>query len=94
MNAPQTNRGIDFKDETIICCDCGEAFSWSYGEQLYYRDRSLSPPHRCPQCREQRRKRINPVSKQHGDTDDTCVRAQAEIEKWRHVGNNDQGVRP
>lgn len=83
MDKAQAESGIDFKDETIICCDCGEDFTWSYGEQLYYRDRSLSPVKRCPKCRELRRKRVRPDPRQHGDIDDTLARANQEIERWR-----------
>ena len=83
MDKPQTESGIDFKDETIICCNCGEAFTWSYGEQLYYRDRKLSPPRRCPSCREARRKRADPMRTQQTDIDDTFARAQEEINRWR-----------
>jgi len=83
MDKSQAEPGIDFKDESLICCDCGEAFTWSYGEQLYYRDRSLSPPRRCPKCREQRRKRTTHVQNQHTDIDDTFARAREEIKKWQ-----------
>lgn len=82
MDKSQAESGIEFKDETIICCDCGEAFTWSYGEQLYYRDRGLSPVKRCPNCRAIRRKRTNPTQKQHTDIDDTLERARQEIERW------------
>jgi hypothetical protein len=83
MDTPQANRGIDFKDETLVCCDCGEDFTWSLGEQLYYSDRKLSPPRRCPRCRQERRKRTTRVQNQHTDIDDTFARARQEIEKWR-----------
>jgi len=83
MDTRETEHGIDFKDETIICCDCGEAFTWSYGEQLYFRDRKLSPPRRCPRDREARRKRTTHTQNQHTDMDDTFARAKEEIERWR-----------
>lgn len=70
--------GIEVTDETIVCCDCGELFTWTLGEKLYYRDRRLSPPRRCPACREQRRKRIT-----HTDLDDTFARAKQEISRWQ-----------
>ncbi len=69
---------LDFEDKTIICCDCHKPFLWSHGEQLYYQDRSLSPPRRCPQCRESRRKRIRPNS----DLDNVLAKAREEIELY------------
>lgn len=83
MDKRQAESGIDFKDETIVCVDCGEDFTWSYGEQLYYRDRSLSPPRRCPRCRELRRKRTTYFQEQHVDLDDTLKRAREEINRWQ-----------
>jgi len=42
-------------DEIIECVDCGRRFIWSYGEQRYYRERGLSAPRRCKECRARRR---------------------------------------
>ncbi len=42
-------------DERIECIECGRAFIWSTGEQRFYRERGLSQPKRCPDCRSQRR---------------------------------------
>ncbi len=33
---------------------CGRRFSWSVGEQRFYRERGLQAPRRCPGCREGR----------------------------------------
>lgn len=38
-------------DETIQCERCGRHFTWSYGEQRFYRERNLHRPKRCPKCR-------------------------------------------
>lgn len=43
-------------DTRLVCVDCGEAFIWSHGEQRYYRERGLSQPKRCKNCRSQRRR--------------------------------------
>jgi hypothetical protein len=88
MDKSRTESGINFKDESFICCDCGEIFIWSYGEQLYYRDRKLSPPRRCPSCRQARRKRIDPRPAQQTDIDDTFTRAQEEINRWRPIASD------
>ena len=41
--------------EVITCSDCGRVFIWSYAEQRFYRERGLSAPKRCPECRSRRR---------------------------------------
>lgn len=38
-------------DTRLVCVECGEAFIWSEGEQRYYRERGLSQPKRCQNCR-------------------------------------------
>ncbi len=42
-------------DEAITCVDCGRNFFWTYSEQRYYKERGLSAPKRCPECRSRRR---------------------------------------
>ena len=66
------------EDETIICCDCGEAFTWTTGEQLYYRAKQLSRPRRCSTCRRLRRLTLNPDP---GSTEDILRRAR-EVGRW------------
>jgi hypothetical protein len=42
-------------DIAIRCADCEGPFTWTIGEQHFYRDRGLRRPRRCPSCRAQRR---------------------------------------
>jgi len=35
----------------IQCCDCGEIFPFSPGEQKFYAEKRLAAPKRCPACR-------------------------------------------
>jgi hypothetical protein len=42
-------------DKTINCCDCHNDFTFTEGEQVYYKDRNLAEPKRCPNCRLKRR---------------------------------------
>lgn len=49
-----------FTDSQRICVDCKRPFTWTSGEQLYYRSKSLSAPKRCKSCREARRRNLNP----------------------------------
>jgi hypothetical protein len=42
---------IRLTDEQRECVDCGEAFTFSAGEQAFYERRALTPPKRCAGCR-------------------------------------------
>ena len=55
--SPDTERPVIH----IICVDCGSDFIFSPGEQVFFQQKGLSPPKRCPLCRAWRRvaKKIN-----------------------------------
>src|SRR5690348_17845638 len=38
-------------DTTLTCRDCGQAFTFTAGEQDFYASRGFSEPSRCPDCR-------------------------------------------
>ena len=42
-------------DTTLTCRDCGQAFSFTSGEQDFYASRGFSEPTRCPDCRAARK---------------------------------------
>ncbi len=42
-------------DMTLTCRDCGQAFTFTAGEQDFYASRGFSEPTRCPDCRASRR---------------------------------------
>src|ERR687891_1582091 len=42
-------------DRTITCRDCGEAFTFTAGEQAFYQERGSSEPQRCANCRAERK---------------------------------------
>ena len=44
----------DLKAKELTCKICGSSFTFSIGEQEFYRDRQLMEPRRCPQCRRRR----------------------------------------
>lgn len=45
-----------FSDKTIVCRDCGTQFTFTSGEQEFYRNKGLlNEPTRCTSCRSQRR---------------------------------------
>jgi len=49
----------DFEDTTRSCCDCGKSYVWTAGEAAYFDSKGLTPPKRCTECRELRRRTIN-----------------------------------
>ena len=51
---------LKFKDKTLKCCDCGESFGFSAGEQAFFYSKQLSEPRRCKPCRELRKRTILP----------------------------------
>ena len=42
-------------DLTLTCRDCGQAFTYTSGEQDFYASRGFSEPSRCPACRAARK---------------------------------------
>ena len=38
-------------DKSIMCRDCGQAFTFTAGEQSFYQERGYTEPQRCPNCR-------------------------------------------
>ena len=42
-------------DTTLTCRDCGQAFTFTSGEQEFYASRGYSEPSRCPDCRAARK---------------------------------------
>ncbi|MGQ0644712.1 MAG: zinc-ribbon domain containing protein [Elusimicrobiota bacterium] len=42
-------------DRTLRCMQCRNDFVFEAGEQEFYRQRGLSEPKRCPDCRKQNR---------------------------------------
>jgi hypothetical protein len=77
------NQPISFRDVTLYCVVCGDAFTFTPSQQIEYADRGWPEPRRCPKCRHQRRKGIGLDPKQYTDIDETLKRAQAEIRKWQ-----------
>lgn len=51
---------IDSLNEDIVKCkECGKYFLIQYNERLWYTQRDLSIPKRCPHCRKTRNKENN-----------------------------------
>lgn len=47
---------MTYADQTLTCRDCGQAFTFTSGEQEFYASRGLTnTPGRCPSCRAARK---------------------------------------
>lgn len=47
---------LTYADQTLTCRDCGQAFTFTAGEQEFYASRGLTnTPGRCPECRAARK---------------------------------------
>ena len=46
-------------DKTKTCVECDEPFVFTAGEQVFYGERLMPEPKRCPSCRKRRKKPIN-----------------------------------
>lgn len=41
------------QDIQLTCKDCGSSFTWTVGEQEFYKQKGFTnPPTRCPNCRQ------------------------------------------
>lgn len=50
----------EFTDKTIQCVDCGEEFTFTAGEQAFYKEKGLdNEPKRCKACRDKRKEERN-----------------------------------
>ncbi len=47
---------MELKDKTIVCCDCGQEFVFTVGEQKFYQLKGLAnEPKRCKACRDKKK---------------------------------------
>lgn len=51
------------KKKKIVCCNCGEPFLFTGGEQKFYEESKLSEPKRCPGCRQKRKELSKSIKK-------------------------------
>lgn len=50
---------MHFEDKTLGCRECGGPFTWTAGEQAFYKEKALiNIPGRCPKCRSQRKAKL------------------------------------
>lgn len=54
----------DIQDAQLKCIDCAEDFTWTAGEQSFYRDKGLeNPPKRCKPCKKAKTHRLDMIEK-------------------------------
>lgn len=45
-----------FEDKTLTCVDCGEDFTFTAGEQEFYKEKGFdNEPKRCKECRDKKK---------------------------------------
>lgn len=44
-------------DKILVCLDCDKEFTFTEGEQQFYKDKGFKEPLRCKSCRAERRSR-------------------------------------
>jgi len=53
----------DYQDRAIACVDCGEHFTWTIGEQVFFHDKGLkNEPKRCKPCKQAKNDRLSAIS--------------------------------
>ena len=58
--------GSEFDDISITCIDCDHPFTWTVGEQVFFRDKRLqNPPKRCKDCKRAKNRRLQAIETGH-----------------------------
>ena len=53
-------RNFNMQDKVIVCKDCGQEFTFTVGEQEFYKEKGFdNEPVRCPACRRARKQQNN-----------------------------------
>lgn len=53
----------EFEDRSILCIDCTKEFTWTVGEQVFFRDKQLqNPPKRCKECKQAKNERLAAIA--------------------------------
>jgi len=76
----------DYQDRPITCVDCGEQFTWTAGEQVFFHDKGLkNEPKRCKPCKQAKNERLAAISaaqsagvKQRIEVTVTCAQCHAQ----------------
>jgi CxxC-x17-CxxC domain-containing protein len=79
-------------DMTLTCRDCGQAFTFTSGEQDFYASRGFSEPSRCPDCRASRRAERDRGSYSTGGDYDSSAAARAPRQMYEAVCSGCGGI--
>ena len=83
----QFSEPISFRDVTLYCVACGEAFTFSPSQQIAYADKGWPEPRRCPIHRGHKHRQKQPYRPQN--LDDVLDKARREIERYRDSNNGE-----
>jgi len=54
------NKEKAMPDKTLVCKDCSQEFTFTEGEQEFYKEKGLTnEPLRCPDCRKAKKQQFN-----------------------------------
>ncbi len=81
----ETDTSSEFQDLEIKCNDCSSDFTWTAGEQTFFRDKQLqNPPKRCRSCKQAKNERLSAITsaqtagvKQRIEVAVNCARCEA-----------------
>jgi CxxC-x17-CxxC domain-containing protein len=63
---------VEYLDKTLTCRDCSSPFTWTAGEQAFFREKELiNIPARCSKCRSARKAKLGITDR--AQTDVTCA---------------------
>lgn len=52
----------EFEDRQIVCIDCTTEFTWTAGEQAFFKTKGLeNPPKRCKDCKKAKNRRLEAI---------------------------------
>lgn len=61
------NEHGELQDQTLTCVDCGDQFTWSTGEQAFFRTKGFTDkPKRCKPCRQAKKEQRGDSGRQKG----------------------------
>ncbi len=81
----EADTSSEFQDREIRCIDCNSDFTWTAGEQTFFRDKQLqNPPKRCRGCKQAKNERLAAITsaqtagvKQRIEVSVNCARCEA-----------------
>ena len=54
---------MEFQDKTLTCSDCGDAFTFTAGEQRFFQEKGFGhEPRRCKECRSRQKGEVGASS--------------------------------